>query len=102
MYHIDRTFFNSFHHVTRWKLLVCSIFDTKKNVKTQVILPKYIFFKEDLGIITEKIAIDLDVKGKYHKKHQNNMVDLYPPKLFQQALNCILKEKSLKHAFCCM
>ena len=73
MFHIDRYFFHSFHHVTRWKLIVISKLVGEK--KIDIILQKYIPFKEDCGIVTEKITIENDSEKKYPTKHLNNMVE---------------------------
>ena len=95
MYHIDKYFFSSFHHVTRWKLLVMSKLINEK--ESDIILPKYIPFKEDCGVITERIIIESDDEKRYPAKHADNTVDLYPPTLFQQALHHILKAKDRNH-----
>ena len=97
MFHIDKIFFQTFHHVTRWKLIVFSMFHIKKGVKIDVMLEKYIPFQEESGVITEMITIENDTRKSYPTKHRDNRLNLYPPNLFQQSLHFIMKEKYQKH-----
>ena len=93
MYHIDSIFFRDFHHVTRWKLITFSSNDIKSEMKKDVILPKYIPFNEHMCVITENITIECNSEKSYPSKHLDNRLDLFPPKLFQQALHVLVKDK---------
>ena len=91
VFHVDKLFFEDWHHVTRYELLVFQTIN-KHGLKKDVYTPKYIPYNEDDGIITETIRIPkaLDEK-KYPGKHRNNMVNLHPPSLRIQALLKVIK-----------
>ena len=93
MYHIDSLFFRHFHHVTRWKLIVFSSHDVKSGMKKDVVLPKYNPFNEQMCVVTEMITIERNSEKSYPTKHLDNRLDLFPPKLFQQALHILVKDK---------
>ena len=92
IHHIDRFFFETFHDVTRWKLIVFTICDKERRSKKDGILLKYIPYNENKGIIAKIISITLS-DMKYPKKHIDNRKDLHPPSLFQQSLLTIFKCK---------
>ena len=87
-HHLDKIFFRNFHDVTRWKLVIFTIYT--KFGKKDGILWKYIPYDEENGIITKRISIS-EGDGKYPLKHIDNKVDNFPPSLFQQSLLTIFK-----------
>ena len=93
-FHLNARFFRDFHHCTRWRL---HVFD--KNY----FLVTYMHLERDRDIICRKTAIGPPSRYKWssckkppHKrypyKHTNNVTNLGPPKLSQQALHVILKK----------
>ena len=60
-----------------------------KSWKSDIIISKYIPFKEKSGIITQTIRIGDGEIGSYPMKHKDNICNLYPPNLFQQALHML-------------
>ena len=89
-FHIDTYFFNDFHHVSRWRLIFYKMIDKHSGKTFHLAIPKYIWHKEEDGIITEKITIT-----KYDpsclQKNLNNRLNLNPPSLFQQALHAVMR-----------
>ena len=105
-YHVDKSFFEEFHHCTRWKL------DVFKDCK----VARYIHLEDhdDGGeIICKETSLTLQYEKmviltwesifesktypkKYPNKHADNDVDFGPPKLKQQALHHILRRRRRK------
>ena len=84
----------AFHHVTRWKLLVFSIKEQDGVGKYDLVIPKYIPYDEESGVVTETITIDDEVEDdKYPGKHRDNFMHRFPLSLYQQALRATMKVK---------
>ena len=74
-----------------------SMYDSEGE-KSDYILPKYIPYSDQYGIVTKTIRIKQDSMEQedshtYPEKHINNRKDLNPPNLFQQSLHAIIKYK---------
>ena len=88
--HIDEIFFNSFHHVTRWKLITRQCIKTGKDL----ICTRYISYNKE--ILAERLTIDMTEEDyeklvliPYPTKHWTTQTvkGRMPPTLTQQ---CIL------------
>lgn len=96
MFHLDRYFFRTFHHVTRWKLLVFPIKDNTGSKLWDLVVPKYISYEEERGVVTKEITINIAEDAgagalPYPAKHKDNQLNFCPPSLYQQAFRAVMK-----------
>ena len=98
-YHIDRSVFKKFHHVTRWKLDVFEGFYVARYIyadagivaKRTTINPKIkpIVMQDDL---TQSICLKQPLKTPYPQKHLKNILNYGPPSLVEQSLHAYLEK----------